>query len=131
MLVLRAGRLAGLSARCAAAGRLALTVYVGQTVVYVLLFTGVGLGLGGRVSVVGQTAIALGMAVATLLVAPWWLRRFRQGPLEWLLRGVTYGERGPLRRGGPRADEQQAGAVSPAGAGSGPTAGGRARARCR
>jgi uncharacterized protein len=33
-----------------------------------------------------------------LIAAPWWLERYRFGPLEWLWRTLTYGERQPLRR---------------------------------
>ncbi|MFW5653474.1 MAG: DUF418 domain-containing protein, partial [Planctomycetota bacterium] len=29
---------------------------------------------------------------------PWWLRRFRYGPAEWLWRSMTYGELQPMRR---------------------------------
>jgi uncharacterized protein len=38
-----------------------------------------------------------------LIVAPWWLERFRFGPLEWLWRTLTYGERQPMRRSTPSA----------------------------
>jgi uncharacterized protein len=36
--------------------------------------------------------------IVMLIAAPWWLERFRFGPLEWLWRTLTYGERQPMRR---------------------------------
>jgi hypothetical protein len=33
-----------------------------------------------------------------LIVSPFWLRRFRFGPLEWLWRSLTYWEKQPFRR---------------------------------
>lgn len=80
----------------AAVGRTAFTNYLLQTVVATTVFYGHGLGLFGSVSRVE----ALGMVVAfwaiqvALSVA--WLRRYRFGPVEWLWRTLTYGERQPM-----------------------------------
>ena len=82
----------------AAAGRMALTNYLMQSVVCTLLFYGYGLGLHDRVG------IAQGMGVAAILwgvqvvVSALWLRWFQYGPMEWLWRSLTYGQRMPLRR---------------------------------
>ena len=35
---------------------------------------------------------------STLAWSPWWLRRFRFGPLEWCWRSLTYWRRQPMRR---------------------------------
>lgn len=98
LALLRAGRLAWLTRRLAAAGRLALSVYMGQTLVYVLVFTGVGLGLAGELSASAQAGVALGMGALVLLLAPAWLARWRMGPMEWLLRRVAYGARPSVDR---------------------------------
>jgi hypothetical protein len=40
-----------------------------------------------------------------LIVSPFWLRRFRFGPLEWVWRSLTYWKKQPFRRDrivGPR-----------------------------
>jgi len=76
-----------------AAGRTGLSHYLGQSVVCVLLFYGIGLGLFGRVSY----AVALLIAVAVFLFLSWlgrlWLSRYRQGPMEALWRRLSYGRR--------------------------------------
>lgn len=77
-------------------GRMALTNYIGQSVICTLIFYNTGLGLAGTV---GPTIyIPIGFAVYALQVAAssWWLARFRFGPLEWLWRMATYGKRIPL-----------------------------------
>ena len=80
-------------------GRLTLTLYVGQSLLFVPVFYGFGLGLYDDL---GQgPALALGLAAFALQsVLAWlWLRSFAYGPLEWLWRAATYGTtRIPFRR---------------------------------
>ncbi len=71
-------------------GRMALTSYVGQSVLGVALFYGVGLGVGPRVGAVGVVVAALLVLVAQIVLCRWWLARYRFGPLEWLWRSLTY-----------------------------------------
>ena len=101
-LVLRlwqAGTLPRLSRRLIAAGRMAFTCYILETLICTSLFYGHGLGLFGTVDRLGQVAVVLGVWIVLLLFAPWWLARYRMGPLEWLWRTLTYGSAGPIRRG--------------------------------
>lgn len=82
----------------AAVGRMALTQYLLHAVVYLGVFSNVGLGLlpwAGAWVVLGVT---LGFFSLQVLASVWWLARFRYGPAEWLWRWLTYGERPPLRR---------------------------------
>jgi uncharacterized protein len=95
--VIASGMLRGLRKRLAAVGRIALTCYLGQTLIATTLFFGHGFGLYGEVSRVGQFTIFLLVSALQLALAPIWLRHFRQGPLEWLLRGVVYGRFSNLR----------------------------------
>lgn len=81
-----------------AAGRMALTNYIGQTVVANLIFTGIGLGLYGVLDRSGVYAIMLVIWAAQLAFSMWWLEQFRFGPLEWGWRSLTYGRLQPLRR---------------------------------
>lgn len=80
------------------AGRLALTVYISQTVICIALFYGVGLGLGGRVGPTLFLPIALAIFSLQILLSAVWLRYFRFGPLEWLWRSLTYGQRQAMVR---------------------------------
>jgi len=99
-----AGVLRGLARRLVAAGRMAFTCYILETLICTTIFYGHGLGLFGTVNRLGQVVVVIGVWVVLLLFAPWWLARYRMGPLEWLWRSLTYGTAGPLRRraGPPR-----------------------------
>ncbi|HEV2623379.1 MAG TPA: DUF418 domain-containing protein [Frateuria sp.] len=81
-------------------GRMALTHYLSQSVFGVMLFYGIGLGLGprwGMAGVLGAWALIFG---AQVLLSHLWLARFRYGPLEWLWRWMTYGGPPPRMRQG-------------------------------
>lgn len=82
----------------AAAGRTALTVYLTQSVVMTLVFYGYGLGLYGRVGPSLGLPLALALFGTQVIVARWWLDRFRFGPVEWLWRSLTYGSPQPWLR---------------------------------
>jgi uncharacterized protein len=88
----------GLTARLIAVGRTAFTCYILTSLICTFVFYGHGLGFYGHVSRPGQLGVTLAVWITLLIAAPWWLERFRFGPLEWLWRTLTYGERQPLRR---------------------------------
>ncbi|MFE1552154.1 DUF418 domain-containing protein [Streptomyces sp. NPDC058718] len=79
-------------------GSVTLTGYLAQSLVCALLFTGYGAALVGRVAPPGVLAMALALFAAQAAGARWWLRRYRYGPLEWLLRAWTTLTLPPLRR---------------------------------
>jgi uncharacterized protein len=90
-------------ARFAAAGRMAFSCYIFQTVVSTLVFYGHGLGLFGTVDRLQQMLFTAGVWIVILAAAPAWLAHFRYGPLEWLWRSLTYGRAEPMRREAPTA----------------------------
>ncbi|HUQ85951.1 MAG TPA: DUF418 domain-containing protein [Vicinamibacterales bacterium] len=93
-----AGIARGLAARLIAVGRTAFSCYILTSLMCTFIFYGHGLGYFGRVSRPGQVAVTVAVWMTLLIAAPLWLARFRFGPLEWLWRTLTYGERQPLRR---------------------------------
>ncbi|MEO1370631.1 MAG: DUF418 domain-containing protein, partial [Acidobacteriota bacterium] len=86
-----------IQAPLAAVGRTALTSYLGQSVVFNLLFPHWGLGLWSQLGRPTLIALAALIFLAQAAVATLWLRRFSMGPCEWLWRWGTYGARPPLR----------------------------------
>lgn len=71
-------------------GRLALTVYLTQTLAFTTLFYGYGLGQIGRIGPAGVTAWAIVIFGAQVVACQWWVRHYRFGPVEWLWRSLTY-----------------------------------------
>lgn len=74
-------------------GKLALTNYILMTLICTTIFYGHGLGLFGAVDRTQQVWFILTIWIALLLFSTLWLRRFRFGPLEWLWRFLTYGNK--------------------------------------
>lgn len=81
----------------AAVGRTAFTNYLLQTVVATTVFYGHGLGLFGRVSRFEALLFVVTVWIGQVILSVLWLRAFRFGPVEWLWRTLTYGERQPMR----------------------------------
>jgi uncharacterized protein len=82
----------------AGVGRMGLTVYLTQTVIFTTLFYGYGFGLAYRLGPVAVTALAVLIFTGQIVACRWWLQRFRFGPFEWLWRCLTYLKWQPLRR---------------------------------
>lgn len=74
----------------AATGRMGLTTYLLQTVFGVILFFGVGFGLLGKIGAAASVASGIAFFFVEILLATWWLNRFKMGPFEWLWRSLTY-----------------------------------------
>lgn len=89
MALLRSGRT--WLRRLAPVGRLALTNYLMQSVVFTLLFYGYGAGLYGEFGRATTTVMAVALYAFQIWFSGWWLERYRIGPLEWLWRTLTYG----------------------------------------
>jgi uncharacterized protein len=78
-------------------GRMALTNYLLQTVICVIIFYGYGFGQFGRFGAFASTLIALAIFVFQIAVSSLWLKYFRYGPMEWIWRQLTYRKRLSLR----------------------------------
>ena len=80
----------------AAPGRMALSCYISHSLIGILLFYGLGLGLGTSLGLVYIELIALVVFFIQIIVCRIWLNYFRFGPLEWLWRMLTYGRYFPI-----------------------------------
>lgn len=79
--------------RCLAApGRMALTNYIGQSVWGMVLFYGIGFGLGAGIGLTGTESIAFDAFLVQMAFSALWFSYFRFGPLEWGWRMLTYGK---------------------------------------
>ncbi|MEQ4717735.1 DUF418 domain-containing protein [Nonomuraea sp. B19D2] len=77
----------------AAPGRMALSNYLAQSLICSLIFTGYGLALVDRVSPLLEVLLAVGIFAVQVVYSRWWLKSHRYGPVEWLLRFLTYWRR--------------------------------------
>ncbi len=90
--------LTDLKRRLAAVGRMAFTNYIMQSIICTIIFYGFGFGLFNQIERFPQQLIVLAIWIFQLAISPWWLKRFRFGPLEWLWRTLTYWKKQPIRR---------------------------------
>jgi uncharacterized protein len=79
-------------------GRLALTNYLTQSVLGLVLFTGVGFSLFGELERTSLYLMVPCIWLFQLGFSTWWLKRFHFGPMEWIWRSLTYGKLPPFAR---------------------------------
>lgn len=76
----------------AAPGRMALTNYLAQTAIGLIVFLGIGFDQAGLWSIQSLLLFAGAVFLGQILVSNLWLSRFQYGPLEWVWRALTYGQ---------------------------------------
>ncbi|GED68188.1 hypothetical protein BRE01_18900 [Brevibacillus reuszeri] len=75
--------------RFQAVGKLSLTNYLLQTVICTTIFYGYGFGLFGKLGVLAGCGVSLVIYIVQLYLSPLYVKRFRYGPVERLLRMWT------------------------------------------
>ena len=82
----------------ASPGRMALSCYILQSVAGIILFYGIGFGLGTSLGLWQTELVSLGVFALEICLCQIWLRYFNFGLLEWFWRVLTYGKWFPLIR---------------------------------
>jgi len=78
-------------------GRMALSNYILQSVLSILVFYGIGLGLFSELPLYGIHLVAVGILILLTLFSKYWLSKYQFGPFEWLWRTLTYKKNFSLR----------------------------------
>ena len=73
-------------------GRMALTNYLLQSIICIMIFYSFGLGLYGQVSPAWGLALTIVIFTVQVFISRYWLKRYRFGPMEWVWRSLTYGK---------------------------------------
>lgn len=97
MILYKSSMMAWLKKCHAAVGKMALTNYVMQSVFAMFIFTGVGLGLFGKLQRHELLYVVFSIWIFQLIVSPIWFKYFQFGPLEWMWRNLTYLKKHPFR----------------------------------
>jgi len=97
LLSLQTDRCRRILAPVAAAGRMALTNYLTQTMILITLFYGFGFGFFYKVSLAQGVLLTLALYLLQVFWSNLWFKKFKYGPLEWLWRGLTYKKFEPFR----------------------------------
>ncbi|WP_434404851.1 DUF418 domain-containing protein [Sphingobium sp. DN12] len=84
--------------RIAATGRMALSNYLGTSLIMTAIFYGWGLGLFGQVRPATFPLFLIAAWAVMLLWSKPWLDRFAMGPAEWVWRSLQQGKLQKIRR---------------------------------
>jgi uncharacterized protein len=103
MLIFQSGAIPWLTRRLAAAGRMALSNYLMQSLICTTLFYGYGCALYGMFHRLTLDLFVVSIWAFQLTTSIIWLRYFRYGPAEWLWRSLTYWKLQPMRIREPAA----------------------------
>lgn len=71
-------------------GRMSLSIYIMQSIVCTILFYNFGFSLYGAIDVKMGTLIAIALFVIQVALAEIWFMKFKQGPLESLVKKIIY-----------------------------------------
>ena len=76
--------------KIAAVGQMALTNYISQSIICVIIFFGIGFGFFGQLERWEQILIVISVWALQFFWSKPWLDHFQFGPLEWFWRSITY-----------------------------------------
>jgi uncharacterized protein len=87
-----------LKTRIAAVGKMALTNYIMHSLICMVIFTGVGFGMFGKLQRYELYFVVFSVWILQLILSPIWLKYFHFGPIEWLWRRLSYQYKPPFRK---------------------------------
>ncbi len=79
-------------------GKMALTNYLTHSVICMIIFTGVGFGLFGKLERYELLYVVFSIWIFQLIISPIWLKYFHYGPAEWVWRRLSYLNDPPFRK---------------------------------
>ncbi len=79
-------------------GCMTLTNYLAETILYVIIFYGIGFGLLGDFSFGIIWLCSFIVYFLQAIFSKWWLSKFYYGPVEWIWRQLTYLQRFQLKK---------------------------------
>ncbi len=82
----------------AAAGKMALTNYLSQTIICVIIFYSFGFGFYGKLTIFHGIILTAAIFLLQVFWSNMWMKKFRFGPMEWIWRLFTYKKRFPIAR---------------------------------
>ena len=73
-------------------GKMALSNYILQSLIGLIIFSGIGFSMYQQMSLLQCFLTATGIFVLQVIVSQFWLQYFKFGPLEWCWRCLSYGK---------------------------------------
>lgn len=98
MIFCKSNLLIWLKTSLSAVGKMALTNYIMHSLICMVVFTGVGFGLFGKLQRYELLYVVFSIWIFQLILSPIWLTYFHYGPMEWLWRNLSYQKIHPIRK---------------------------------
>ncbi|WP_418128419.1 DUF418 domain-containing protein [Staphylococcus sp. HKU1] len=72
-------------------GKLSLTIYLTQSIIFTLIYGGLGFGFGlyDRLALYQSYMIAIVIFILQMILSYYYLKKFKKGPFEWIWRKFT------------------------------------------
>ncbi|MFC6859544.1 DUF418 domain-containing protein [Zunongwangia atlantica] len=86
------GKLTGVLSAFQSVGKMALSNYILQSIIGVIIFNGIGFSLYQKLSLAQCFFTAIGIFIFQVILSEIWLQYFKFGPLEWCWRCLSYGK---------------------------------------
>jgi uncharacterized protein len=99
MLLYKSGVFKWLFSLLRPVGQMALTNYLGQSVICGFIFNGYGLGWFDQLQRYEIYLVVLAVWIFQIIFSNIWMNYFLFGPCEWAWRSATYWKRQPLLKG--------------------------------
>lgn len=96
LLLYKSGMFERLFAMFRPAGQMALTNYLGQSLICGVIFNGYGFGMFGKMQRYEIYLVVLAVWVFQIVTSHIWLKYFLFGPCEWAWRSLTYWKKQPF-----------------------------------
>lgn len=71
-------------------GRMSLTNYISQSIIGSIIFFPFACGLASSIGIAGSLIIGMIVMMLQIYFCKWWLRQYRQGPLEYVWHSLTW-----------------------------------------
>ena len=97
MIVCKLPILNWLKFRIASIGKMALSNYIMHSIICMIVFTGVGFGLFGKLQRHELLYVVFSIWIFQLIISPIWLKYYHFGPMEWLWRTLSYQKKQPFK----------------------------------
>ena len=79
-------------------GRMSISNYLLQSIVFTIIFYGYGFGLYGSISYLTGFIMLIVFYSLQVVLSKWWISRFQYGPVEYVWRWGTYGQKPTFKR---------------------------------
>ena len=97
-IIMKMGILKPVINALASVGKMALSCYLGQSLIALILFNGFGFDLYNKFGRAELLIFVVGIWAILIIFSHFWLKSYKYGPAEWLWRSLSYGRKLSIRK---------------------------------